>query len=57
MSITIEHLITLVENKIKTILREKEIAFLNGDANLLSKLEEELIVAKETLDQLQHHLI
>lgn len=54
MTITIQYLITLVENKIRTIKREKEIAFLNGDANRLSQLEEELIVAEETLGRLQY---
>lgn len=50
---TLKELITLVENRKYSLIRQKDIAFSNGEIELVAKLEADIIEVDETLQNLK----
>ena len=50
---TLKELITLVENRKYSLIRQKDIAVFNGEIELVAKLEADIIEVDETLQSLK----
>lgn len=50
---TLKELITLVENRKSALVRQKDIAFSNGEIELIDKLEADILEVDETLQSLK----